>query len=306
MMNKVRYGICCIILSLEEKDPPKKFQRMTYKKFSQTPRQEAIKILSSRILNNIDVTFNAIKYCEKNNYCYRLSSDLFPLLTYDKADLSIEELPDYQKILSLFEEIKIFNFDNKVRISLHPGEFNVLASKDKDAVGRTIKELNFYSWFMDKIGCPANYNCPINIHINNNQDSCDQIIDRLLLSFDKLHENCRNRIVIENDDKLKCWSVKKLLDYYHKKTGKPITFDYLHYLCHPDGMSEEDAFRSCYESWGSYRPIFHYSESKDEKNIRAHADYPKRYPNLYCGNFDLDFEFKMKEKAVEKFKSFYT
>lgn len=300
--SQIRYGICCIVLSLEDNNPPKKFQRMTYKKFSQTPREEALSILSKRILNNIDVTFNAIKYCQENNYCYRLSSDLFPLITYEKANISIEDLPDYEKIFSIFEDIKNFNVNNKVRISLHPSEFNVLASKDQDAVYRTIKELNFYSWFMDKIGCSADYNCPINIHINNNQDSCDQIIDRFLFSFEKLDENCRNRIVIENDDKPKCWSVKKLIDYYHKRTRNPITFDYLHYLCHPDGMTEEEAFLQCYNTWGTYRPIFHYSESKDSGNLRAHADYPQKIPNFYCGNFDLDFEFKMKEKAVEKFK----
>jgi UV DNA damage endonuclease len=302
-MNEVRYGVCCIVLSLEDNDPPKKFQRMTYKKFSETPREEAIRILSKRILNNIDVTFHAIKYCYENNYCYRMSSDLFPLITYDKAELSLEQLPDYDEIKKIYSEIRSYLKDHHVRISIHPSEYNVLASENQEAVEKTIKELNFYSKFMDDIGLPSDYNSPINFHINNNKDKPEVIINRFLKNAEKLDDNCWKRIVIENDDKLNCWSVFKLHKYYHSLTGKPITFDYLHYKCHPDGLSEEDAFALCKETWGDYRPLFHYSESREGKNPRAHADYSVARYNVY-GNlgFDLDFEFKMKEKAIEKFK----
>lgn len=298
MMN--RYGVCCIVLSLEDNNPPKKFQRMTYKKFSQTPREEAVSILSKRILNNIDVTFSAIKFCKDNNYCYRLSSDLFPLITYDKADLSLEQLPDYDKISLLYEEIKKYISENNVRVSLHPSEYNVLASENNEAVNKTIKELNFYSKFMDDIGCPADYRSPINFHINNSNGDRESIIDRLSNNLDKLDENCYKRIVIENDDKTKCWSVKKLYDHYYKRLKKPITFDFLHHKCHPDGLTEEEAFSLCYETWGDFRPTFHYSESRNEKQIRAHADYPSSKPNTYQKEFDIDMEFKMKEKAIEK------
>ena len=303
MMESVmsKYGICCIILSLEENDPPKKFQRMTYKKFSQTPRKEAVAELSKRILNNIDVTFNAIKYCKEHNFNYRLSSDLFSLITYDKADLSLDQLPDYEEIINLFKQIKEYNSVNNVRISLHPDQFNVLASKDENALARTIKELNFYSWVMDQMGCPADYNSPINLHINNNQDSCEEIVDRLSASFELLDDNCRSRIVFENDDKTKCWSVRKLAEFYYKKFKSPITFDFLHHKCHPDNLSEEEAFNICCSSWGDFIPLFHYSESRDEKNPRAHADYPLNIPSMYGSEIHLDFEFKMKEKAIERF-----
>jgi UV DNA damage endonuclease len=295
-----RYGICCIILSLADNNPPKKFQRITYKKFSQTPRSEAISVLSKRILNNIDVTFHAIKYCYERNYCYRLSSDLFPLITYDKAELSLEDLPDYNTLLDLYEQIKAYIQKNNVRISLHPSEYNSLASENEVVVNKTIRELNFYSKFMDQIGCPADYNSPVNFHINNNQGTCEEIVDRLARNLEKLDENCYRRVVFENDDKPKCWSVKKLNEYYHKVTKKPITFDFLHHKCHPDNLTEEEAFNICYETWGNYRPIFHYSESRSEKQIRAHADYPENKPNTYGKSFDVDIELKMKEKAVER------
>ena len=49
----MRKGVCCIVLSLTEKDEPIKFNTMTYARFSSMPKTEAISSLSSRILNNI-------------------------------------------------------------------------------------------------------------------------------------------------------------------------------------------------------------------------------------------------------------
>lgn len=291
------YGVCCIVLDLE----PKKFKTMTYRGFSSVPREKAIPALSERILNNIDVTYHAIKYCYEKKYCYRVSSDLFPLITYDKANISLQELPDYLKITDLFQTIKSFISENPVRISVHPSEYNVLASLNQEAVNKTIKELNFYSWFMDQIGCPANYNSPINLHIHNNKDEPEEIINRLIKNCESLDPNCWSRLVIENDDKINCWSVNKLNKYYHKITGKPITFDFLHHKCHSDSLSEQEALEICYGSWGGCKPLFHYSESREGKNPRAHADYAVNKFENYGFDFDIDFELKMKDRAISKY-----
>ena len=95
--------------------------------------------------------------------------------------------------------------------------------------------------------------------------------------------------------------MKKLAEFYYKKFKSPITFDFLHHKCHPDGLSEEEAFNICRFSWGDFEPLFHYSESREGKNIRAHADYPSSIPNLYGSDVSIDFEFKMKEKSIERF-----
>jgi UV DNA damage endonuclease len=294
----MNFGVCCIVLGLEDQKPPVKFNKMTYSNFSKLERNKAIEILGARILNNIKTTFCAIKFCHSKGYCYRLSSDLFPLITYDKANISLENLPCFDEIESSFNEIKNFLCENKIRISLHPSEYNTLASLNEEAVKKTIKELNFYSRFMDRIGCPASFESPMNLHINNNIGRPEDIIERLSKSIDQLDTNCQKRLVIENDDKSACWSVRKLNEYYFKKLKRPITFDFLHHKCHPDGLSEKEAINICYETWGDVKPLFHFSESRSEDKIRAHADYPSFLPETYGLNFDLDFEFKMKEKAI--------
>ena len=295
-----RLGLCCI--SLDLKEAGYSFQTMTYKRFSSLPREEALEILGSRILNNMQVTHAHIQYCSDNNYCYRISSDLFPLITYITADVILTDLPNYSEIAEEIENIKLTVADTGVRLSCHPSEFNVLASFNTDAVDRTVRELNFYSEFLDSIGCPADYNCPMNLHINNRKGSNDEIVERFIQNYNRLDDNCRNRIVIENDDKLNCWSVKQLLTDFYPKTKIPITFDYLHHKCHPDGWTEQQAIRFCSLTWGHIKPLFHYSESAPGNNPRKHADYAEEDFYIYDDlEYDIDMELKMKDKAISKF-----
>lgn len=217
----MRFGLCCISVDLKEEGYS--FQTMTYKRFSSLPRKESLDILGSRILNNMQVTHAHINYCADNDYCYRISSDLFPLITYIAADVILTDLPQYNEIEQEIKAIKQTRQNTGVRISCHPSEFNVLASTNIDAVDRTVRELNFYSEFLDTLGCSADYNSPMNLHINNRQGSNDEVVERFMENYNRLDPNCRNRIVIENDDKLNCWSVKQLIEDFYPKTRIPIS-----------------------------------------------------------------------------------
>ena len=301
-MNK--YGLCCISLKL--KDRGFSFQTMTYKRFSSLPRTEALQILGDRILNNLLTTNETIKFCNENNYVYRVSSDLFPLITYDKASISLRDLPNHDKIQEMFDVISQTISSSSVRVSCHPSEFNVLASLNAEAVSKTIKELNFYSSFFDRIGLEANYNNPMNLHIHNKNGTYSEIIDRFIQNFNRLDPNCRSRLVIENDDKINCWSVRELIDNFHSETKIPITFDYLHHACNPDFMTEREALEECYMTWGDYKPLFHYSESAPGNNPRKHADYAVNPINNYGLDFDLDFELKMKDEAIAQHEEQYS
>lgn len=297
----MKFGLCCISLQLQELDNPVKFQTMTYKRFSSLPRDEALSILGDRILNNMYTTNEIIKHCHRNDFVYRISSDLFPLITYDEANVDLQDLPNHDDIQDSFDLLEETIDSTNVRISCHPSEFNVLASTNTKAVEKTISELNFYSSFMDRIGCPADYRSPMNLHIHNKDGDHDSIITRFVNSFNLLDPNCRSRLVIENDDKVNCWSVRELVNIFHAKTNIPITFDYLHHACHPDGLTEEEAIRACHATWGDYRPLFHYSESRPGNNPRAHSDYANNNFNTYDLDFDLDFELKMKDHAISQY-----
>jgi UV DNA damage endonuclease len=294
----MKYGLCCISLNL--KDEGHKFQTMTFKRFSSLPREEALEILGERILNNLLVTNEHVRYCHRNNWVYRLSSDIFPLITYEKANVDLTNLPNCTEILDAINLIAETLEETHVRISAHPDQFNVLASTNEESLQKTIDELNFFSSFMDCIGCSADYNSPINIHINNKQGSYEEIIGRFMSSFNRLDPNCRARLVIENDDKSGGWSVQELLEHFHPATNIPITFDYLHNECNPSvdqDYNEEMCVKLCYYTWPT-KPLFHYSESREGNNPRAHADYSTQVFNTYGLDFDVDMELKQKDLAI--------
>jgi UV DNA damage endonuclease len=296
----MRFGLCCISLNLQELDPPLKFQTMTYKRFSSLDRNEALSILGDRILNNMIVTNATIKYCADNDYCYRLSSDLFPLITYDEANVSLQDLPNYDLIEQSFDDIAYTIQQTNARVSCHPSEFNSLSSLTDKVIHKTLIELNFYSSFMDRIGCPADHRSPMNLHVHNNNGTREEIAHRFYENFKKLDENCQARLTIENDDKLNCWSVRELVDIFHPITRIPICFDYLHHKCHPDNLPEQDAVNMCWETWQT-KPLFHYSESAPGNNPRKHADYAENSFETYGLEFDIDMELKMKDKAIQMY-----
>jgi UV DNA damage endonuclease len=300
-------GLCCISLTLKEQDYS--FQTMTYKRFSSLPREEALQILGDRILNNLVVTNKTIEFCHENNWVYRVSSDLFPLITFDEANVSLEDLPNHDEIQDEFDNIEQTIKNTNVRVSAHPSEYNSLASLSEKVVEKTITELNFYSSFFDRIGLSANHHNPLNLHIQNSKDGTrEEISYRFYENFKRLDENCQKRICIENDDKLNCWSVKQLTDIFHPITQIPITFDYLHHKCHPDGLSEEIAIHRCYETWltaGCKIPLFHYSESREGNNPRAHAEFALNKFDNYNLEFNIDFELKAKCLAIKKYEELY-
>jgi UV DNA damage endonuclease len=297
-----RPGLCCISLTLKEQGYS--FKTMTYKRFSTLPREEALEILGDRILNNLVVTNKTIEFCYENNWVYRVSSDLFPLITFDEANVSLEDLPNYDEIQDELDNIEQTIKNTNVRVSAHPSEYNSLASLSEKVVEKTITELNFYSSFFDRIGLPADHNSPMNFHVHNNNGTREEIANRFYTNFKKLDENCQKRTTIECDDKLNCWSVKELVDIFYPITNIPITFDYLHHKCHSNGLTECEAINMCYETWNT-TPLFHYSESAVGNNPRKHSDYAEQSINTYELEFDLDFEIKQKCSAIKKYQELY-
>jgi len=298
----MRFGLCCISLKLKEQGIG--HQTMTFKRFNSLPREEAITILGDRILNNLVTTRKTIEFCGQNNYVYRVSSDIFPLITYDEANVSLEDLPNHDEIQDEFDNISQTIISSNVRVSCHPSEFNSLSSLTPKVVEKTITELNFYSSFFDRIGLPADTNSPMNLHVHNNNGTREEISHRFYENFKRLDENCQARLTIENDDKLNCWSVKELVDIFHPITRIPICFDYLHHKCHPNNLTECEAINMCYDTWQTI-PLFHYSESAPGNNPRKHSDYATQPINTYGLEFDLDFEIKEKCLAIKKYKELY-
>jgi UV DNA damage endonuclease len=105
--------------------------------------------VSELILLNLDDTMKILQWNVENDiFVYRMSSDSFPWM----SEYEFEDLPNFSLIKSKMISIGAFIKRNNIRVSYHPGPFNVLASLNPSVVEKTIKELNNHAELMDLMG----------------------------------------------------------------------------------------------------------------------------------------------------------
>jgi UV DNA damage endonuclease len=276
---------------------------MTKTRFLALERKEALSIVSKRTLNNVIVTRKTIEFCGKNNWNYRISSDLFPLATLPEANLSLNVLPDYNLILQEFKIASDIIKKYNVRCSTHPDQFVVPASGNPSVSAKSIVELTNHATMMDLFGLPQSYDAPINIHMNCYKGDLQEIANRFINVYNNLPINVKSRLVLENEDKPNSWNVQQLYDFIYTKTGIPITYDNLHHRCNPGKLSAKDAVMLAKSTWPN-RSLFHFSDNDlTNKNPRAHGDYVRELPTEYVDlDVDFEFEFKAKDYALERFE----
>ena len=297
----MKKSLCCISLKLQEQGV--KANTMTKTRFLALERKEALSIVSKRTLNNVIVTRKTIEFCGKNNWNYRISSDLFPLATLPEANLSLNVLPDYNLILQEFKIASDIIKKYNVRCSTHPDQFVVPASGNPSVSAKSIVELTNHATMMDLFGLPQSYDAPINIHMNCYKGDLQEIANRFINVYNNLPINVKSRLVLENEDKPNSWNVQQLYDFIYTKTGIPITYDNLHHRCNPGKLSAKDAVMLAKSTWPN-RSLFHFSDNDlTNKNPRAHGDYVRELPTEYVGlDVDFEFEFKAKDYALERFE----
>jgi UV DNA damage endonuclease len=294
----MRIGYACINLSLAE-------QKLQVNRgmVKRTFLSKGISYASELALKNI-TDFSQITdwNIEKGLSFYRMSSDMFPWM----SEYEIPDLPDFQIIKNILILIGKKVKANNLRLTFHPGPFNVLASSDTHIIRKTAKELRQHAEIMDIIGLPESPFAKINIHVGATYGNKNAAISRFAENFRQLPENVRKRLTIENDDKVNMYSVGDLLPL-HELTGIPVVFDYLHHKLCPGRLSEKEAMLTAYETWPEgITPVVHYSSSRkkfeDPEAIEAaHADYIYDEINLYGKEVDIMLEAKAKEYAVFRY-----
>lgn len=292
----MRLGLCCISLRLQEEGY--KFQTMTFSRFSALPRQQALEILSARILNNFLVTEKVIRYCKASGFSsYRLSSDLTPIINHPSVDIKLQDLPNAAGIFESLSSISKAINETGLKISAHPSEYISLTSPKEEVISNSTRDLTSHAELFDLIGLPKSYEAPLNIHCRQDGDP-EVISSSFLKNFDKLPDNVKNRLVLEvNDNREGVWSVKNLHKFYYQRANIPVTFDNLHHsFCH-HGVPEREAFDLAYSTWNT-TPVFHYSEGID--GTRKHADYALDTPPQYNDEVFWDVELKSKDLAILK------
>jgi UV DNA damage endonuclease len=299
---KNRIGYCCLSIGINENLKKKDHVLVNRGMVRKTFDAKGLPYVADLIVENLKDTLKVLDYNIKNDIrVYRLSSDSFPWM----SEYSFENLPRFAVINSFLKVIGKKIRENDMRVSYHPGQFNVLGSENPSVVAKTIDELNKHAQLLDLMELEQSTYYPINIHVNTTQPTREDAAKRFCEGFQSLSDSCKKRLTVENDDKLSQYSVKILYDLVHSQIGIPIVFDSFHHKFNSDGLSEEQALNLAISTWKT-KPLCHHSSSRkiyEDKSAKSesHSDFIYEKFNDYGKSLDVELECKMKDLALKKY-----
>ena len=200
----------------------------------------------------------------------RISSDLLPAYTQDDWSYFWHRTDVRDYCDTNFKLIGDSARRSGTRLSMHPGQFTVLASDSPDVVNRSIAEFEYHADMARWMGYGQTFqDFKINVHISGRQgpEGIKRVIPRL-------STEARNTLTIENDEI--SWGLDSslelindcalVLDIHHHwiKTGEYIE-------------ANDPRISMVIDSWRGTRPVIHYSVSR-EQHLPSHC--PNTLPDL--------------------------
>lgn len=299
----IRFGYVAMAIDLKNCSPSKTMTFTTYNKINDIEAKlyKLKKITQQNLIN----TKRILLYNVANNIkVYRLSSKLVPLVTHsDVVDW------DYiSNFKDLYKDISKIITDNKLRISMHPDHFTIISSPKDDVVDKSIEMLDYHNNIMSSIGVTPQEGKLV-MHIGGRYDGKENTKRRFIEKFNLLSEDIKDRIIIENDDKI--YDVEDVLEV-SREIKVPIALDIHHHWCNNRNNSIDKYLDEIFRTWENQPlpPKVHLSSPKNEKNFRAHHDYidysffKEFVDKVKIVDKDFDIMIEAKKKNLALFKLF--
>ncbi|MDS0527773.1 UV DNA damage repair endonuclease UvsE [Clostridium sp. SHJSY1] len=250
---------------------------------------------------NLKSLENIIDYNIKNNIkLFRITSDI---ITFGSN--SVNKLNWWDIFNNDFERIGKKIQSSKMRVSMHPGQYTVINSPKEDVVKRSIDDLNYHTKVLDCLGV-GKENKMI-LHIGGVYDNKEEAINRFITNYEYLDKSVKDRLVIENDDKL--YNILDVLDI-GTKLNIPVVFDNLHNDINSsvEQRSTREWINECKKTWKKEdgKQKIHYSEQDPLKKIGSHSstisidNFMKFYEELNREDIDIMLEVKDKNLSAVK------
>ena len=278
---------------LEEIQRPLNTRSTTVQWLNRQTRDVAEERLWSIMVHNIQSYYNLIEYVGGLPHelrMVRLGSDVLPVYTeptwcyyWKRPDVVAYCEKHFARVGELARQLD-------VRLSMHPGQFTVLASDNPDIVDRSIEEFEYHTDVIRWMGYGQSFqDFKCNVHISGRKGP-QGIIDVL----PRLSPEARNTITIENDEM--SWGLDASLEL--RKHVALVLDVHHHWVRTGEYIRPTDRrFDRVIDSWRGVRPVIHYSVSREEllqpvwpedakpdlqmllmngfkkQKLRAHSDY---------------------------------
>jgi UV DNA damage endonuclease len=213
-----------------------------------------------------------------------------------------------------------------VRLSMHPGQFTVLASDNPDIVERSIEEFEYHIDVARWMGYGQHWqDFKCNVHISGRQGPAG-----IINVLPRLSTEARNCITIENDEM--SWGLDASLELAEHIA---LVLDIHHHWVREGEYIQptDDRFARVIDSWRGVRPVIHYSVSREDllvdhdvhtkpdmnvlleqgykkAKLRAHSDYMwnnavNDWALSFWDSADIMVESKAKNLASHNLHKYY-
>lgn len=230
---------------------------------------------------------------------FRITSDLIPFGSSqaNKLDWTEEFKSNFNRIGEIIKA-------SKIRVSMHPGQYTVLNSPDQSVVDRAVDDLIYHTKVLNCLSVDSS--AKIILHIGGIYGDKPLAMDRFVEQYQKLPEEIKSRLVIENDDR--SYNIHDVLSI-SKRTGIPVVYDNLHNRLLPSEPIGDDLFW-IQEASKTWRPVdgnqkIHYSEQNPEKKNGSHSDriHMDEFLPLYEKLDNVDVMLEVKDKNLSAIKT---
>ena len=187
----------------------------------------------------------------------RISSDVLSAYTHPDWAMFYKQ-PDVVAYMErAFARVGEIARTNDVRLSMHPGQFTVLASENPGIVANSIQEFEYHATMARMMGYGKTFqDFKINVHISGKQGPAG-----IRAAYLKLSTEARNCITIENEEN--AWG---LADALSLGDLLPIVLDVHHHWIRSGEyiQAADPRIQQVIDSWRGIRPTMHYSVSRED------------------------------------------
>ena len=173
-------GYACINMTLGKQKPKITTNRSMIKK---TFLEKGLDYAGELSLQNAHDLYKILQWNVENDIkVFRLSSDIFPWA----SEYGIENSPYYKRIEIVLRACGNYAKKHGIRITSHPGPFNVLVSPNEKVVQNTITDLELHGKVFDMMGLSRTPYNKLNIHCNGVYGDKKSAMDRFCENFKRL------------------------------------------------------------------------------------------------------------------------
>lgn len=305
-MDGVQLGLCCLNTVLRAQKPPVFASRAITLKNVAIKGVAALQALVRQ--NLLDVITMMHWNHEHDIRVFRLSSDLFPHMSNPRLPDVVRDAYNYEFAHDLLSHIGQLAKKYKMRLTMHPGQYNVIGTPNEATFAQTVAELSYHADLLDLMQCDEQ--SVLVVHGGGLYGNKTATMQRWVTQFSALPAKVKRRLVLENCEK--CFSIEDCL-LLSEQVNIPVVFDTHHYECyratHADVPLLEPAayIPRILETWRqrNIKPKFHISEQAEGGKLGKHSDfidtipsYLLEIPAVYKVDIDIMVEAKAKEQAV--------